>query len=271
MNQLMKSQSIERLTKLIKDRFGKRLKIQWMREVSSLEIQEGRAGSVQFQREALSIPISFDNKYFATALVEDARKLPHEELLIITELVKMILEPEFYNFYLSQIFNNSLNASTEVPSIAIPRTETEEVLEDVTTGTTLVCLQAVNPALINKIASEVHELTARWASLRFSDIVGNIYSEQDLIALGNITLIVDDVLQLHPQHQEIIYSYLLNTEKQTGPLFIIGSASSIESLESQDMIHVGLAQMLKEQRLEAERLPRDAAQLQETLEFMLQV
>jgi hypothetical protein len=268
-NTVMNSQSIKRLTKLINDRFGKQLKIQWMREVSSLEIQEGRAGSVHFRRDALSIPISFDNKYFATALVEDARSLIHEDLLILTELVKMVLEPEFYNFYLSQTFNNSLNASNEVPSIVVIRREDDS--QDETTGTTLVCLQAVNPALINRIANEVHEITARWASLRFSDIGENIYSESDLIALGNITLIVDDILQLHPQHQEIIYRYLLTHEAGPGPLFVIGTASTIESLESQDMIHVGLGQLLKEQRLDVERLPRDSARLHETLEIMLQV
>lgn len=134
----------------------------------------------------------------------------------------------------------------------------------------MIFFQAHDPHLIPRLANEVHEISQRWACLKFRDVQSQIRSAEDIKSLGSLTLIIDDVLELSPQLQTLIYEYLITAQSTQDPLLIMASASEIEHLESQNMIHQGLAQILKFHRLEVDRLPRDSKLLHDALEIMLE-
>lgn len=270
LNAIMKAASVERLQGLLKSRYGKVMKINWMKQVSSLDFIDG---DHEVKNSDLHIPIQVHQHYFATAIVEKVQGLNQEDHMMISQLVKMVLEPEFYSWYLSQVSHNSQSSINQdnVVSIYNPQTEMEsDDEEQETNSTSIMCLQAQNPNLIPRMANEVHEISGRWAFLRFKDIQGQVQSADDLKQLGSLTLMVDDVLELSPTQQELIFQFLNSSNSADHPLMVIGSSSTVEHLETEDMIHKGLAQMMKSHRLEVDRLPRNTELLHEALEIMLE-
>ncbi len=250
------------------------MKINWMKQVSSLDFIDG---DHEVKATDLHIPIQVHQHYFATVVVESVLGLSKEDHMMISQLVKMVLEPEFYSWYLGQVSHNSqMNVNQDnVVSIYNPNTTLsahEDSEEDDTEGnsTSVIFLQAENPNMIPRLANEVHEISDRWAFLRFKDIQGQIKSVEDLKALGSLTLLIEDILELSPEQQELIHQFLKSAKSSQDPLLVIGSGSKIENLEADQMIHEGLAPLLKMHRLEIDRLPRDTGLLHEALEIMLE-
>lgn len=280
---VVESAAVEKLKGIIKDRYGKVLSIQSMLEASDISSGDD---SYFVKKNSLHIPIQVHDHYFATAVVADAGTLKTEDQLAISYMVKMVLEPEFYNWYLHQNSHNTQNfkAADNVVSIFTPHDLTQFMDEDLSSEDDeelpwedsglhehLICLEAKNPNLIPRFAYEIHEVSQRWAFLKYNDIQNQVSSIDDLLALGNLTLLIEDVLQISPEHREIIAKYINHESKSERPLLIIGSASQIESLAEQGILESSFAQILVDHRLEAERLPRDSKLLQETLEIMLHV
>lgn len=271
LNVMMKSAAVEKLQALLKSRYGKVMKINWMKQVSSLDFIDG---DHEIKNSDLHIPIQVHQHYFATAVVEKVNGMSKEDHMMISQLVKMVMEPEFYKWYLNQVTHNTQARIDQdnVVSIYNPEStmEADEDDEDNCQSSRLIFLQAENPNLIPRLANEVHEISNRWAFLRFKDIQGQVQSADDLKALGSLTLMVEDVLELSPEQQELVYQFLNSSNSEEHPLMVIGSGSKVENLESDDMIHQGLAQMLKTHRLEIDRLPRNTELLHEALEIMLE-
>ena len=269
---VVESVAVEKLKGIIKHRYGKVLSIQSMLEASDITSGED---SFFVKKQSLHIPIQVHDHYFATAVVADADQLPTSDQLAISYMVRMVLEPEFYNWYLSQTANNVQNfkESDNVVSIFTPHDLTEDELpwEDSGLLEHLICLEAKNPNLIPRLSYEIHDVSGRWAFLKYNDIQNQVASVDDLLALGNLTLMIEDVLQLAPAHREIITQYIAHKSTGERPLLIIGTSSHIESLEEQGLLEESFAQILADHRLEAERLPRDSKLLQQTLEIMLHV
>lgn len=274
---IVESAAVEKLKGIISHRYGKGLSIQCMQEASDIDMGEE---SVFMKGHSLHISIQVNEKYFATAVIKEASSLSQADQLALAYMVRMVLEPEFYNWYLTQTANNSQNSEQQdnVVSIFTPHDLTEyldekneEIEEESFEPETVICLEAKNPHLIPRLAYEIHEVSQRWAFLKYSDIQEQVRNVQDLISLGSLTLMVEDVLTLSPEHQQIIEQFLKNSEKTEKPLLVIGTSSHIESLEDQGMIAGSFAELLKAHRLEADRLPRDQKLLQETLEFVLHI
>lgn len=276
---ILKSESVVRLKDLLRSRYGKTLRIDWIKSTSSLDLIEG---SHRVKDQELRIPIQVQEHYFALAVVEDIGQLSIEDHLLIVELVKLVLEPEFYNWYLGQISHNASSKlqADNVVSIFRPHElydpqepfDIDSYFQPTPSleSANVIFFQAQDPHLIPRLANEVHEISQRWAFLKFKDIQAQVQFPEDIKSLGSLTLVIDDVLELSPQQQETIYQYLISAQATMEPLLIIGSASKIESLEDQNLIHPGLAQVLKLQRLEVDRLPRDSKLLHDALEIMLE-
>lgn len=267
---ILNSAAVGKLKDILKDRYGKGLRVSFMQEVSSLEITEE---SFLVSRGDLHVPIQVNNKYLATAIVEKGADLREMDQETVSQLVRLFLEPEVFNWYVEQM---SHNAKAEAPTNVVPLFEPIQLGNEakpelrVSISTNVLCLQAQNPKLIPRLAQNIHEVTQRWAFVKLSDIQSQVRSPADLKSLGALTLLIDDILQLSPAVQEIIHQSLADSSPAEEPLILIGCSSKIEDLESQNMIHPGLAKIMKIHRLEVERLPRDPQLLQETLEFMLE-
>jgi hypothetical protein len=257
---ILESAAMGKLKSILQDRYGKGLRVSFMKEVSSLEIEED--GFVLYRGD-LHIPIQVNDKYLATAVVVEGAELGETDKETVSQLVRLFLEPEVFNWYVEQATHNS---KSEITSDVI------SIFEPTLTALSnnLICLQTKNPVLIPRLAHNIHEVSQRWAYLRYSDIQGQIQSVADLKSLGSLTLLIDDVLQLSPEQQQILHEAVSHANPSEEPLFVIGCTSVIEDLESQGMLHAGLAKIMKIHRLDVERLPRDPKLLQEALEIMLE-
>lgn len=263
---ILESAAVGKLKDILKDRYGKGLQVNFMQEVSSLDIQED---SFLLFRGNLHIPICVNDKFLATAIIENAGNLSFKDQETITQLVKMFLEPEVFTWYIEQSAHNAkAEYNDQVVSIFEPF---ELQHEDKTNGSTnILCLQTVNPASIPKMAQNVHETSGRWAFLKFSDIQSQVKNPSDLKSLGALTLLIDDVLHLSPEMQDIVHLTVSNASPADEPLILIACTSPIESLMKQGLLHPGLGRLMQAHCLEIERLPRDPDLLQETLEIMLE-
>jgi hypothetical protein len=135
--------------------------------------------------------------------------------------------------------------------------------------TNILFLEGLSPANIQKAAVDIHEISERWAYLRFHDIKDQIQSVQDLIDLGSLTLFIEDILSINPFHREIISEYLKGPQLRSQPLLLIGSATSFRDLQAQDMLHPDLVRVFGSHLLEIDRLPRGRALFREVIEMVL--
>lgn len=282
--EMMKLASIVRLKGILKSRYGKGMEITTM--VDSSEIPRGE--SYLLRGNSLLIPIMANDHYLATAIVPHAEGISETDRQAITYLVKMVLEPEFYSWYLDQMTHNSLLShlatdniisihapfdlrdsffSESAPDLAFEDQQTSGLIVD--DGTNVLFLEAHSPHQIQKVAVDIHEVSERWAYLRFQDVKDQIQSAQDLVGLGSLTLFIEDILAVGDFHREIISEYLKHPHSKNEPLLLIGSATSFQDLQARDMLHPDLAQILETHRLEIDRLPRTRDLFREAIEMVL--
>ncbi len=246
------------------------LRIKFMQEVSSLNFEDDtilRTGG------DLQIPIQVEDKLLATAVLEKGGELQVVEQETVRQLVRLFLEPELFNWYVQQMSHNMQSHSSNVDNI-VSLYEIENDDEDDCTepdfSSNVVFLESQNPNLIPRLTHNIHEVSQHWALLKFSDIQDQVNNVADIKSLGDLTLVIDDILQVSPKHQQIMHDHLSVAGMSNEPLWVVGSASKLEDLQDQNMIHSGLAQILKDHRLQVERLPKDPKLLQESLEIMLE-
>jgi hypothetical protein len=264
-----------KLKGILHERYGMGLQVRFLQEVSALSFEDDgilRAGG------DLHVPIQVDDKLLATAVLEKGGELQVVEQETASQLIRLFLEPELFNWYVHQMTHNLKIAATqeEVPSI-YESTDLGGFLDSenepgstMMASTNVICLESPNPHLIPRMSLSIHEISERWAFLNYSDIQDHLQTVQDLKSLGTLTLVIDDVLRLSPARQQVLFDYLNVSTPAEEPLVVVGCTSSIEQLERQQIIHPGLARILKAHRLEVERLPRDPKLLQESLEIMLE-
>ncbi|MEZ0392479.1 MAG: hypothetical protein ACAH59_09700 [Pseudobdellovibrionaceae bacterium] len=264
---ILDSVAVGKLKGILKDRYGKGLRVNFMQEVSSLEIKED---GFLLSRGDLHVPIQVNDKFLATAIVDRGASLQKTEQETVSQLIRLFLEPELFNWYVEQMTHNAkAEPPEEVISIFQPF-ELSEENQKTTAATNILCLQAKNPHLIPRLAQNIHEVAERWAFLKFSDIQDQVKTPADLKSLGALTLLIEDILNLSPEMQDILHLALADGSPADEPLLLIGCTTPVEELQAQGMLHPGLAKIMKVHRLEVERLPRDPKLMQETLEIMLE-
>jgi len=268
---ILKSAAMGKLKDILQERYGMGLQVKFMQEVSSLSFTED--GFLQACGD-LHIPIQVDDKLLATAVLEKGGELQVVEQETVSQLVRLFLEPELFNWYVQQMSHNMKSVSSDASPNIVSLHEAFDVEESEYTDSefsaNVVFLEAQNPQLIPRLSHNIHEVSQHWAFLQFSDIQNEIQSVADIKTLGALTLVIDDILQVSPAHQQILNDYLSTSSVTDEPLWIIGCASRLEDLEEQNMLHPGLATILKAHRLEVERLPKDPKLLQESLEIILE-
>ncbi len=262
------SAAMGKLKDILGQRYGMGLQMRFMQAVSQ---EFGGDTFLQTQGD-LHIPIRVEDKLLATAVLLRGGELQVVEQETASQLIRLFLEPELFNFYVRQMSHNMVTEkSADIVSIYEPMDmDIEDEVENFDISTNVICLQAENPNMIPRMSHNIHDVSDRWACLRFADIQSQVNCFGDIKSLGSLTLVIDDILQIKPEHQEILHSYLLNSTPSEDPLLVIGCTTPIEDLEKREMIHQGLASILKEHRLEVDRLPRDPQLLQESLEIMLE-
>lgn len=259
MSAIINHTSVERLRGILKDRYGKTLKVQFMIDVTD---DSNILQSPSIIGGNLRIPIlSRSGTFLASATVNDAFTLSHSECESISSLVSMVLEPLMYDWMLKnyehrgEATNKSISSINPVGNLI---------------STNIMFLESRNPYLTRRIADEIHSASNRWASLSFEAISNQLFTIHDIISLQNTTIVVEDILNTTEYQRGLICEYLNLNHHQHSPLFLVGSSTSLKDLKSENLISLGLQVHLEKCIIEIERLPRQNPQLRETLELILE-
>lgn len=263
---------------ILKERYGMGLQVKFIQEVNS---PVGGEDDARLVGADLHFPIIVGEKFLATAVLEKGGKLQIAERETAGQLIRLFLEPELFTWYIEQVSNNfnateknvqSINSNDNVISInSVDFGNGDSFSPGLPLGSTFLYLESKNLLSFSRISSVVHEISGRWAFLNLKDVLTNIHSSKDLKSLGSLTLAIDEISVLPLHVQELIYQSLVDSSSESEPLMVIGSQTPLDFLEAEKLVLPQLAQLLRTQKLEADRLPKDPRLLQESLEIMLQI
>ncbi len=264
---ILKMASVQRLTGLLKHRYGKGLEVRLL--VDSMMSRSGDNATVS--RGDLLIPIQMHGTFLGLARVPSVQDLPATSIDAITEVVRLILEPALYRRYLD---GQPVSATVAGESEQIQPGKIQlldggrpSFLEDVQPKAIL--LHSLNPNRINRVAIHLHETTERWAMLRFSDMK-SFGSVRELQALGKATIFVEDLLHLSPEEIVILKEFMRTSDSEQHPVIVIGSTRTLAELESCQAYPHEIMGELERYNLSLDRWPQDETNLKQALELCLQ-
>lgn len=272
-SEILNSSSVQRLKGILHSRYGKDLKVSFMMDASTIDMT---AQSPSIIEGDLRIPIIAGETWLATAYVEHASDLSKNDQEIVSDLVSLILEPAIKNWQLKSLeFSENQSAPTNVIPFSnlrslVQRFPEPQIDKVKSLATPVMFLQSKNPHQLIKVADEIHQLTGRWACLRFSDIKSQIQTAKDLAEMGAATLIVEDILMLNPSEQQLLESFLAEFPAEDSPLLLIGSTMTLQEMSNPLIANKALLQQLSKCVVEVDRLPTDLTLLKETLELFLE-
>lgn len=298
--EILNSSSVQQLKGMLRSRYGKGLKVNFMMDVTSVATT---AQSPSWVGGDLRLLISSpEGEFLAEAFIEDGVSLSQEDQDSAEALVKLVLESAIQNWKRRNLAS-AITAVREDNVVSLhsrhslqrgtvifePETseldfslradfkngdqEFDQQLESLKTksiSTNALFLQSRNPNLFPKVVSEIHELTQRWACLRFSDIKTQVQSVDDLRELGSLTLVIDEILNLSPSEQDLLAQFLVKSNSETEPLLVITSSTSLTELTALSLISEKTAEILKLGLIDVERLPTSTSLLKESLELYLE-
>lgn len=273
---IMESTSIQRLQGILQSRYGTGLRVEFMSDVS---LMDSGSQAPSFVEGALRIPIFSEGQFLAKAVLPDASAIGHSDYETISDLVRMVLEPLMSKWLVHQpLVNRTVLKENEnvIPMFRIYNSNeesTELTQDDISVRsfqTSAIYLQTRNPLLIHKVASTIHEISGRWASVPFEQVQSEIESILDIQDLGAMTLIVNDLLNLTPEKRALLADYLANEPSQDMPLLVVSSSTPLNELVDQEVVTKEFAVQMQKCVLEVDRLPLKLEDLKQTLELFLE-
>jgi hypothetical protein len=272
LTEILKSSSVEQLKGILRSRYGKDLKVSFLMDITSIAVT---AQSPPNSGGDLRILIAPQGEFLAEACIENGTALSLEDQDSASMLVKMVLEPAIQNWKRkvedtslytidSTKFENVFPIWGESPDFQSDSLQTKSL------STNILFLEGQKPFLFEKVALEIHDLSQRWASLRYSDIRSQVSSVKDLHELGTVTVVIEDLTALNLEEQNLIADFIEDANITEDPLLLITSNVSANSLGSNPLIHPRLLPIIKRAVLEVERLPVATSLLRETLELFLE-
>ncbi|WII72694.1 hypothetical protein QJS83_02270 [Bdellovibrio sp. 22V] len=274
------SSFVNRLKQILASRYGKGLQIRQLMDLAEL-----KSGEEAFTRgRDLHIPIQVNGAFLGTAVVPSADDLNAEKKQGVTQLVRMVLEPAMYKWYLEQKESNLLElnkAQLELDNVrlfgeSLPTIDDilndEELNDDLTEGPAselishLIHLEGRSENTNKKVALQLHELTSRWAFVPFNDIKGQLHSAQDIAKMGAMTIFIENVENLNAAEQELVLDYISEGHSADEPLIITSSLLSLEDLGKSSLTS-NLVDELSVNCFEVDRAPLTTQGLKEVLEL----
>lgn len=278
MQTTLDSTFVNRLRQMIAERYGKGLQIRQLMDLTGVALEKE-----SFTRgRDLHIPIQVNGSILGTAVVPSADDLNEKGRQGITQLVRMVLEPAMYKWYLDQkeanlveinkaqieLDNVRLFGEDQLPSIDDIITENPEVLNEgpeMELVSHLIHLQGMSPTTNKKVALLLHELTGRWAFVPFNDIKNQLHSSQDIAKMGAMTIFIEKIEDLNGPEQELILDYVAEERFADEPLIITSTDLSLDMLA--DAIATKLNDEISVNCFEVDKAPLTTQGLKEVLEL----
>lgn len=277
-NSTLDSSFVNRLKQILNNRYGKGLQIRQLMDLAELQSDDA------FTRgRDLHIPIKVNGSVLGTAVVPSADDLNAEKRQGVTQLVRMVLEPAMYKWYLDQkesnlaeitkaqvnLDNVRLFGEEPLPSIDELLKDNPEALNESLASdliSHIIHLQGRSENSNKKIALQLHELTGRWAFVPFNDIKGQLHSAHDIAKLGAMTIYVENADLLNAAEQELLMDYISEEPFSDEPLIITSSATPLEEL-SKTNLSQNMVDELTVNCFEVDRAPMSPEGLREVLEL----
>ncbi|UOF00542.1 hypothetical protein [Bdellovibrio reynosensis] len=273
------SSFVNRLKQILASRYGKGLQIRQLMDLAELSSED-----VYTRGRDLHIPIKVNGSILGTAVVPAADDLNAEKRQGVTQLVRMVLEPAMYKWYLDQresnlaeitkaqvnLDNVRLFGEDPLPSIdeILKEDEAEEPNEGLVSDLVshLIHLQGRSENTNKKVALQLHELTGRWAFVPFNDIKGQLHSAHDIAKLGAMTIYIENAENLNAAEQELLMDYINDEPFADEPLIITSSSVPLADLGSTTLTS-NMIDEITVNCFEVDRAPLSSAGLKEVLEL----
>ncbi|WP_413559074.1 hypothetical protein [Bdellovibrio sp. HCB209] len=274
------SSFVSRLKHLVETRYGKNLLIRQLMDLGDLHDHE----DTFLRGKDFHVPIKVNGALLGTAIVPGAEDLNAEKRQGVTQLIRMVLEPALYKWYLEQKESNLVeiskaNFETENLHVfgddALP--SIDELLEDTSTDLAkglskellshLIHLEGSNATTNKKVALQLHELTGRWAFVPFNDIKGQLHSSYDIAKMGEMTIFIENIEALNAAEQELLLEYLEEEHLADEPLIITSSSLNLEDLGKLETMKSNLIDEASVNCFEVDRAPLTSQGLREVLEL----
>lgn len=290
-NQQVDHTAIEKLQKLIKNRFGKDIKL---RQLTDAHLHESLEDHHLIGQD-LYVALKQDNQFLGTVIVPDASDLKKESRQQMSQMIRMVMEPALYSWFLERKENNlrqlsTFNFSTENLSVFEDLISDEvEILRNDNSDdffnldenleiedenkrqsrllSKLIHLTGKTESMNRKVALQIHDMAHRWAFVPIQDIASSITSVDDLRKLGALTIYAADIENLDAQIQSILVDYLNEEQSDDEPLIISTSSKTAFDLQSCESLVLDLKEQVVINSFEVDQAPLSYNNLKEVLEM----
>ncbi len=290
-NQQLDSSAIEKLQRLIKNRFGKDMKL---RQLIDAHLQES-LDDHNLIGEDLYIALKQNNQFLGTVIIPEASDLKKESREQISRMIRMVMEPTLYSWFLERKENNlqqisSFNFSTQNLSVfddlirdeidSISKEEEESVfsleenleIQDENKRqnrllSKMIHLSGKTESINRKVALQIHDMAHRWAFVPLQDIAKSITNVDDLRKLGALTVYVNNIEEMDYPLQQILVNYLNEEQSDEEPLIISSSAKTSSELKNCESLVVKLKEQILINSFEVDHAPLSYSNLKDVLEM----
>ena len=270
--------SVSKLAGILKSRYGVDFRVTSM--LQGLGVEAGKSNG-EVRGNSLYVTICAEGKYLGTAIVAGAERLSGHDVSLVTEMIKMVLEPTLLSVTtLFQEQNLTYHLKTEHAQVqSDDHAEQSNVVElfsdpeNLHTGpeflSSVLFLEASQAQTIQRVSVHIHELGGRWALINYSEIREQVRTLRELAELGAMTIVVSDIQDLSPTEQRLILSFAEEPNTRSEPLILIGSTTALRELQEFGSISPEFIQLMMGSRLELDRFPKEFKRLQESLQLFL--
>ncbi len=223
---------------LIKEKYGKTLSYRGIKLVSGEKSVFDASAMYYSKGDDLIIPLKSKNHNLGDVIVDRGSLLDPQQKGEVADLVKFLVEPKLYNMQLKQTEDSLKNSIGR--SLSLVKIEVEDVVnlfsEDDNakpqTLSQIILLKSHTELTRNRVALKLHEMTERNLFVRLDDIIKSVSTLADLASLNDVTVYIEDVEKLDSQTLALLEGYLKQAHPE-GPLFLVGSSLSMESILEQ--------------------------------------
>lgn len=269
-NSTLDSSFVNRLKQILADRYGKGLQIRQLMDLSTSDLN---ADDVIMKGNDLHITIRANEVFLGTAVVPAVNDLSKENRHSVTQLVRMVLEPAMYKWYLDTkefnlyaLKNNHLNFNN-IRLFKRDSLSEEDLTESLTTQlmTHLIHLEGLSATTNKKMALQLHELTAGYAFVPLNDVKEQLQNSQDISRMGAMTIYVENVEALSLADQELLLEYANQKNSINTPLIVTSSSKKLTSFS--EAMNPSLVKKLSASCFDVSRAPLNTQGMKEVLEL----
>lgn len=287
-NTTLDNSFVDRLKQIVANRYGKNLQIRQLIDATDLQFEK----EFFHKGKDLHIPIKVNGNLLGSAILPAAEDLNADMNRDVAQLVRMVLEPAMYQWYLTRREANLEEINKVTLSLENVRLFGDEKITDENTASTLdsfidsdledqenksdtdlslntqiIHLEGQAEAAKKKVALTIHEMTGRWAFVPYSDIKNQLHSIEDIARLGAMTIFIENVETLNAADHELLLSYLDEMKGEDVPLFISSTKLTADELYSIENINEPFVDELIANSFDADRAPLTMHSLKEVIEL----